>query len=66
MRLFCLDRQYILRKIILLTILPTGIGSKFAHLQFRDSFERKPNLALTQEVLHVLRSKCAEVRTKCQ
>ena len=53
MRLFCLDRQYILRKIILLTILLTGIGSKTAHLQFCDSFERKPNLALTQEVLHV-------------
>ena len=33
---FCLDRQYILGNIILLTILPTGIGSKNAHLQFRD------------------------------
>ena len=36
MRSFCLDSQYILKNIILLTILPTGISSTTAHLQFRD------------------------------
>ena len=29
---FCLDRQYVLSRLISLTVLPTGIGSKTDHL----------------------------------
>ena len=33
---FCLDRHYIQRSTILLTVLPTGNGSKTTRLLFRD------------------------------
>ena len=33
---FCLDRHYIQRSTILVTVLPTGNGSKTTHLLFRD------------------------------
>ena len=54
---FCLDRHYIQRSTILLTVLPTGNGSKkYSFVIPRHSFERKSlhtNLVLTKEALHM-------------